>query len=154
MSITKAVLYENTGDAPKDRIASINKLYNYLKENAVPDYFDSVELNEVNPNFDYKVLCKKGNRTILTFFANGNYSVYYIISDLSSTYSFSSKTNCIDHVYKCNNGFLFVMADSSNAKGDKGSISITKDNEGNLTLIIADSLMVKQNATSKICVIN
>ena len=156
MSITKAVLYENTGDAPKDRITSINKLYNYLKENAVPDYFDSVELKEEYPNFDYKVLCKKGNRTILTFFANGNYSKYYVISDLSPTYSFSygSKTNCIDHVYKCNNGFLFVMADSSNASGDKGSISITKDNEGNLTLIIADSLMVKQNATSKICVIN
>ena len=156
MSITKTVLYKDTGDISTDRITSINKLYNYLKENAVPDYFDSVELNEVYPNFDYKVLCKKGNRTILTFFANGNYSKYYVISDLSPTYSFStgSKTNNIDHVYKCNNGFLFIMTDSSNASGDKGSISITKDNDGKLTLIVADSLMVKQNTTSKIYVIN
>ena len=61
MAITKTNLNAD------DLGAIANNLYNYLNENAVPDYFDSITISGST------VSCIKGGKTILTFSYSESY---------------------------------------------------------------------------------
>ena len=131
-----------------------NNLYNYLNENAVPDYFDSVTISGTT------VSCIKGGKTILTFSYPGSYMNLKFTGLKEFNHRTVASFEFISTAYKCNNGFLL---DGSTSSGTSYNcpIVLTKDNAGNVTIGTLEikkgasgEIQCKKNATNLLYVLN
>lgn len=134
--------------------ACANNLYNYLNENAVPDYFDSVTIS------DTTVSCVKGGKTILTFSYPENYMNLKFTGLKEFNYRTTANFEIISTAYKCNNGFIFDGSSNDNPTYN-APIMLTKDNMGNITVGILECLNgasgeinCKKNTTNLLYVLN
>lgn len=126
MSITKTNIYSSTAAA-----TNATNLYNYLLENAVPEYFDSVEISEEGTTISCYVGELEFLRLSLPLNATSDSS--FIVNTLSGE-SYSTMTpnaeSYVQYVYKCKNGLSFKIRGMDNF-----TISIVKDNNGKTTII-------------------
>lgn len=123
-----------------------NVIAEYLKENAVPEYFSKV-INDNNV-----VKCYVGDWCFLSIHPTDlskNYktcispmnrgAVYLCVNSASSTYY-------IEYAHKCKNGIAFSLCNSSGGTYNWAFL-ITKDNEGNTT-IVTTSTMTRYTCSS------
>lgn len=130
-------------------------LAEYLNTNAVPKYFDKVELNTD------AVSCYVGEVELLKIkmFLNQSGSGVTVTTENGETITLTgTSTNAqFQYAYKCNNGISFAQELASDIV-----LTITKDNEGNTTIIFVSSssgsyLNMAKNSTSgynKLYVVN
>lgn len=121
MAITKTIL-----KVAGSLSGCATKLYNFLNENAVPEYFDSIEISGT------VVSCKKGDNTILQFSYPSSYNTIKFVGAMTTTFKCTSD-EVIGVAYKCKNGIMFDYY-SSSASTYNSPIIITKDNAGNTVL--------------------
>lgn len=128
-----------------DTAATFENLYNFLTENAVPEYFDSVEKSSDNRS----IYCKISGKTFITFVtqihgsAYPKYGLIYLSDD--TTYQIEIVSNgigCAYKAYKCKNGFFlsFYRDYSYNYYFLEPLLAFTKDNLGNTVVIFSDNV--------------
>ncbi len=104
------------------------KLHEYLNTNAVPTYFDRIELNSDT------VSCYVGEVELLKIkmFLNGSGNGVTITTENGETvnHGVGGTAAHFQYAYNCNNGISFAAALNSDVV-----FTITKDNAGNTTLI-------------------
>lgn len=111
----------------------LKNLYNFLQNNAIPKYFDSVVFNESND----KINCTINGRQFLQFGTNPDFAVITLASgETTKLYLHNNGTissRRYDCVYKCKNGFSIGTV--NNAQISEPRLTITKDNAGNTAVI-------------------
>lgn len=111
--------------------AAAAKLSTYLNENAVPTYFDRVELNSDT------VSCYVGDvrllRCIMYINITGNGVTISTESGTTYTDTVDKSGADFEYAYKCNKGISFTLG-----LNFPFLLTITKDNNGNTTIIYGD----------------
>lgn len=138
-----------------DAAQAAANLYNYLNTNAVPTYFDRIEIN------DAVVSCYVGEVELLKFsmFLNGSENGVTVTTENGETITFTASGNSaqFQYAYKCNNGISFALDLAADIV-----LTITKDNSGNTAVIFVSPssgsyLGMSKNSTSgynKLYVVN
>lgn len=128
-----------------DTAATFENLYNFLTENAVPEYFDSVEKSSDNKS----IYCKISGKTFITFaeqMVNSTYPKYGCIYLSDNTFYrikiASDGAGYVYKAYKCKNGFFlsFYRDYSYNYYFLEPLLAFTKDNLGNTVVIFSDNV--------------
>lgn len=130
MAIVKTSVYD------EDKTVGATKLYNYLLENAVPTYFDSVVYDTETNNGT--ITCYVGELAFLTIsnlYLSGSAGITIkITTENNTTLSLNSYSSNgrMEYAYKCKNGIVFVNDSASNT----GFFGICKNNNGETAIII------------------
>lgn len=151
MKIERTYLYSS------DMAENMQNLYDYLLENAVPEYFDSVTISENK----FTISCYIGEKVFLKFESGANWSDYRMtvtaLNSVTSTIgygstgSYSSTPGKVTYAYKCGNSISFCFTSSSgDILNNEIKITITRDNAGNTALVWLNDKSIVQNAANTI----
>lgn len=143
MAIIKTYIYN------ADEATSSQNILNYLQANAVPDYFDSVELD------GNCVLCKVGEHELLKIYPNltqsgGGYQVY---TTTGTALWINSNSSYMRHAYayKCKHGISITFIDTS---ATAAMLTIAKTKAGVTAIVAPNSLSVSSAAAvSTLCAV-
>ena len=124
MAIERTNLYDDTS---VDN--TFDNLYNYLLENAVPEYFDSVAKSEDD---DY-IICTVNGREFVKFPKSLGY--IYITLANNTVLEKGDRSGSYGRAVKLKNGIFLGAYHSSYAKYFRPLFAICKDNENNTTLV-------------------
>lgn len=135
MSVEKTYLYSSSS------ITGMQKLYDFLQANAVPEYFDSVQKESSG------VKCYIGSHDFFFFgLAQGADKGIKIKQNNGSVLTLqTSGYMYMNYGYKCANGLSFSIIDGSTA--NKQSITFTKDDSGNTVVITTSNLKISSSNT-------
>ena len=138
MSIVRTNLYDSTSTENTN-----NNLYNYLLENAVPEYFDSVTKDEDN---NYIVCTVNGNPFLKLPTGSGRIQIV-----LGNNVIFEGSTvgNTYGYAYKLAHGILLGAYSSSYAEYYRSIFTICKDDENNTVVILDKQNFVFSASPSK-----
>lgn len=123
MAIERINLYDDTSVD-----STFDNLYNFLLENAVPEYFGSVTRSEN----DSCIVCTVNGNTFLEFPKGSAYIKIKLANNIVREYSVTASYG---YVYKLNHGIFLGSYISSHARYFKPLFSICKDNEKNTTVV-------------------
>lgn len=139
MALKKTYLYST------DAAASIQNIYDYLTENAVPEYFDSVSLDETNNT----VSCYIGDLKFVQI-VNSTISGYpqskFIINTTNHSCE-SYKSGSGKHIYyafKTPHGISFT----TNYSSLMSVFTICKDNDGNTSAVAVSELNINKSSST------
>ena len=137
MAIEKTNLYNSTST-----LSTLYNLYNYLLENAVPEYFDSV----VKASDDSYITCTVNGKEFVKFKEDINPIIITLANDL--TYSLQCASNGkYGYAIKTKHAISIGTYYLSSRAYATPIFTICKDNDGNTTLIF-DNLNFCDLATS------
>ncbi len=135
MAIEKTYLYNS------NMAENMQNVYNYLLENAVPEYFDSVAISEDK----FTVSCYIGENKFIEIkkvHSNNQANLSYIcvyINTVSATIGCcvdGGKPVFITYAYKCGNSISFCASESyTDTMNKRIKFTITKDNVGNTAIV-------------------
>ena len=126
MAITKTYLYDSNAATSCANVCA------WLQENAVPEYFDSVELSEDGSS----VVCTIDNVEILKYTPNSNTAAFVITTRNGSRRTIQAQQAnqaFIYNAYKCTHGIAFTPNVQSYC--DLFSLIVTKNNNGETTVV-------------------
>lgn len=151
MKIERTYLYNS------DMAENMQNLYDYLLENAVPEYFDSVEITEDK----FTISCYIGENKFVEIKKENsgqtNLNTIHIYVDTANavisgipTYG-AGKPVFITYAYKCRNSISFCASESNaDTMNKRIKFTITKDNAGNTTVVCVENYQIGENKTNKI----
>lgn len=123
MAIERINLYDDTSVG-----STFDNLYNFLLENAVPEYFDSVK----KAADDSCIICTVNGNTFLELPKGSTYAKIKLANNMVREYSISANYG---YVYKLNHGIFLGSYVTSYVRYLRPLFSICKDNENNTTLV-------------------
>lgn len=138
MALQRTYLYSS------DSAASIQNIYNYLMENAVPEYFDSVSLDETNN----AVSCYIGDLEfvrIANAYINPQTQVKFIINTTNHSCESYKGTGgkYICYAFKTPHGISFT----TNYSSLTSVFTICKDNDGNTVAMVVSDLNISKSSS-------
>lgn len=126
--ITRTYLYDENTER------SVENTYNFLLENAIGEYFSKIQYS------DGHISCYIGDLEFLRISPDYMHSSIYGFKVTTESgleqqfgYTESSDKRWLKYAYKCKNGIAFSITSATNAFS--WAFVITKDNEGNTTII-------------------
>lgn len=138
MAIERINLYDSTSTANTN-----DNLYNYLLENAVPEYFDSVTKDENNA---YIVCTVNGNPFLKLPISSGRIQLVLGNNDI---FEGSTVDNAYGYAYKLTHGILLGAYSNSYAAYYRSVFTICKDDENNTVVILDKQNFIFSTSPSK-----
>lgn len=126
MAITKTYLYDSSAATSCANVCA------WLKENAVPEYFDSVDLSDDGMS----VICTIDNVEMLKYTPSSVPGAFVITTKSGASRSIQTQTTVqafVYNAYKCSNGIAFTP--NIDAYHDLFSLLITKNTSGETTVV-------------------
>lgn len=153
MKIERTYLYNS------DMAENMQNLYDYLLENAVPKYFDSVTISEDK----FTISCYIGENKFVKIKKENsgqtNLNTIHIYVDTANAVISGVPTNgaarpvFVTYAYKCGNSISFCASESAaDTMNKKIKFTITKDNKGNTAVVCMAEyqIVTGENKTNKI----
>lgn len=151
MKIERTYLYNS------DMAENMQNVYNYLLENAVPAYFDSVTISENK----FTISCYTGENKFMEIRKENSgqsniNTIHVYINTTNATIGSglnAGKPVFITYAYKCGNSISFCTSESDADKMNKKiKFTVTRDNTGNTAVVCMGNyqIVTGENKTNKI----
>lgn len=163
MKIERTYLYNS------DMAENMQNLYDYLLENAVPEYFDSVTISEdkftiscyIGENKFAEIKKENSGQSNLNtihvyiyaqnILNNSTQNVDAVNAVISGIPSGAGKSVFVTYAYKCGNSISFCASESvADTMNKRIKFTITKDNAGNTAVVCVADYQIGKNKTNKI----
>lgn len=120
----------------------------WLQNNAVPKYFGKVSFSG-----NYEVLCYKNESDTTPVLTIQRTRVYVSINGSNTAFDHGiSNAETWEYGYKCENG-LSLCIHTANGAENKFGLTITKNNNGDTVIIIANTLQILSSTTTVYCLV-